>query len=1069
MAEPAEPDMADAPARRLRRLLLRRVALVLGLALLGALAALWLAREELADDLIERTLKDNGIRASYRIEEIGPRRQVLRDVVVGDPARPDLTIAEVELRLRPRLGLSAITELRLTGARLYGRQQDSGRISFGALDPFLYEESVEPPELPDFALRLDDARALIVTDAGRIGMALAGAGHLRGGFAGRLAAVAPALALGGCTAGRTVLNGRVEIANLEPRFTGPLTTTGLACAEGEMALERGTAQLALVVDRNLADAEADVTLDLAGLRRGSASLAALDGTGTVSWRASALTARYDLAGRALALPGAAARVAQLSGRLRAEDGFARLEAEGDLAARGLDLGGALDGQLAGVERAAGGTLAAPLLAKLRAGLARELPGSALAASFTLRAADGDLAIVLPQARLSGASGASLLALSRAQLRSTAGGLPLFAGNFATGGEGLPQISGRMEQGGANALELRLRMARYSAGAAMAEVPELLLRQGQGGALTFAGQARLAGPLPAGFARGLSLPLDGTYGADGTLALWRGCRTLRFDALALANLSLGREQLTLCPPPGRAILSHGARGLQLAAGVESLALEGALGDTPLKLASGPLGFAWPGRLAAREVVAVIGPPDNAQTLRLARLDAALADGGVAGSLEGGAVRLAAVPLDLDEVAGQWRYADGRLDLADAGLLLSDRAAPDRFEPLLARGASLAFADGRITAEAVLRQPKSGTALARIAIAHRLDNASGEARFSVDGVRFARSGLQPADLSALAYGVVSLVEGTVAGDGRIAWNASGVVSSQGRFSSAALDLAAAFGPVKGASGTVEFTDLIGLTTAPGQRIRIAAINPGIEVNDGEVAFSLVDGQVLQLEGGRWPLMGGTLVLQPLAMNIGVAESRRWVMQIDGLDAARFVQHMELNNIAASGIFDGTIPIVFDAEGNGQLDGGVLIARAPGGHVSYVGQLAYEDLSWVGNLAFTALRDLRFREAEIQMNGPLTGELVTRVRFEGIRQGDTAEQNLITRRLARLPIRLLVNVRAPFYRLIESMRSLYDPAALRDPRSLGLITDDGTRLRPVIRGEEAANPPQPDIQPPESEAVP
>ena len=126
------------------------------------------------------------------------------------------------------------------------------------------------------------------------------------------------------------------------------------------------------------------------------------------------------------------------------------------------------------------------------------------------------------------------------------------------------------------------------------------------------------------------------------------------------------------------------------------------------------------------------------------------------------------------------------------------------------------------------------------------------------------------------------------------------------------------------------------------------------------------------------------------------------------------------------------------------------------------------------------MRFNEAEVVMNGPLTGELVTQVRFEGIRQGETARQNLITRRLSRLPIRLLVNVRAPFYRLIESMKSLYDPASLRDPRSLGLMRDDGTRLRnavdqSTVEAEDAARAaaaaeqsPETDIQPPESEAV-
>ena len=122
------------------------------------------------------------------------------------------------------------------------------------------------------------------------------------------------------------------------------------------------------------------------------------------------------------------------------------------------------------------------------------------------------------------------------------------------------------------------------------------------------------------------------------------------------------------------------------------------------------------------------------------------------------------------------------------------------------------------------------------------------------------------------------------------------------------------------------------------------------------------------------------------------------------------------------------------------------------------------------------------EVVMNGPLTGELVTRVRFDGIRQGETAKTNIITRQIAKLPIRLLVNVRAPFYQLLGSVRSLYDPAAVRDPRGLGLIGANGAVLRDAIAQQEvdaqdaaaaeaaaSASDNEPDIQPSESEPMP
>ena len=338
--------------------------------------------------------------------------------------------------------------------------------------------------------------------------------------------------------------------------------------------------------------------------------------------------------------------------------------------------------------------------------------------------------------------------------------------------------------------------------------------------------------------------------------------------------------------------------------------------------------------------------------------------------------------------------------------------------------------------------------------------------VDALTF-REGFQPSDLTYSLYGPVSNVAGTVSGRGQVAWNADGVTASTGTFTSDGLDLAAAFGPVRGASGTVEFTDLIGLTTAPNQRIRVASINPGIEVLDGELGISLTGGTRLRLEDARWPFLGGTIEMRPVALNIGAEEVRRYVIEIRGLEAQRFIEHMALSNLAATGTFDGTIPVVFDAEGFGRLEGGVLLSRPPGGSVSYIGDLTYEDLSPIANYAFAALRDMDYAMMRVQMDGALTGELVTSVQFDGVRQGDDAERNFITRRLARLPIRFVVNVRAPFYSMMSSLRSLYDPSAVRDPRGLGLLDDDGTRFVPAVRPDAPSD--EPDIQPPESEAMP
>jgi hypothetical protein len=79
------------------------LAVALGLIAL-AIAVAWATRERIAGTVITGQLKALGVPATYKIESIGPSRQVLRDVVIGDPAHPDLTIERVETVLAPRFG-----------------------------------------------------------------------------------------------------------------------------------------------------------------------------------------------------------------------------------------------------------------------------------------------------------------------------------------------------------------------------------------------------------------------------------------------------------------------------------------------------------------------------------------------------------------------------------------------------------------------------------------------------------------------------------------------------------------------------------------------------------------------------------------------------------------------------------------------------------------------------------------------------------------------------------------------------------------------------------------------------
>ncbi len=1048
-----------------------RVSAGVGVFLVVGLGAIWTQREKIAADIVFEQLEAAGLDATYDIESVAPDRQILANVVVGDPRRPDLTIERVVVHLRYRLGTPAIGRVEVIRPRLYGSYR-GGALSFGSLDPLIFSESDEPPGLPDLDLRLVDGRALLETDFGPVGVKAEGEGELDDGFAGIIAATAPSLSGAGCTAGGATLFGRVTTSAGAPRFAGPVRVGRLACPAAGVML----ADAALQVDANGSprldgfDGRARITTGALTAPGGGAN--SLSGTLRAATSSGGVNATYSLAGRGVIVPQARFAVVTAEGALRARDSFARIELDTRVRGNGLRAGDAIDRALANGIFATDQTLLAPLLRQARQALAREERGSSMIADLSLRRTVSGIGLVVPSASVRGGSGATLLSLSRFQMSSAGGRRPRLEGNLVTGGAGMPQIAGRMERQPGGTMVLRLRMQEYVAGGASLAVPNLDVAQARDGSLGFSGEVIASGPLPGGSTRGLRLPLSGRWASDGALSLWRRCTEARFDRLAIATLEIDSRRLTLCPPPGSAIVRSDGAGVQIAAGAPSLNIAGRLAGTPVRIASGPIGFAFPGVLRARNLDVSLGPLATASRFLIRDLGAQLGGSDIAGTFADADVSLAAVPLDLTEASGRWRYAGNALTLTDGAFRLRDRAKPDRFEPLAARGATLALEGNVIRALATLRHPASDRAVTDVAIVHALSSGVGHADLAVNGLRFDEA-LQPDDLTVRALGVIANARGLVNGTGRVDWDARGVTST-GSFSTVGLDFAAAFGPVRGARGTIRFDDLISLTTAPGQRLRVASINPGIEVLDGEVEFGLRGGTLVSVAGGRWPFMGGSLILEPVDLNFGVQEARRYVFRIEGLEAAQFVQQMELGNISATGVFDGVVPIIFDTAGNGRIEGGALDSRAPGGNVSYVGELTYEDLTPIANFAFDALRSLNYRTMTVRMDGALTGEIVTRVRFDGVSQGEGATSNFLTRRLASLPLRFNVNVRAPFYQLITSIRAMYDPAFVRDPRELGLVDDNGLPIRrqvspppPAVRPEDVI-PNEPAIQTPESETM-
>ncbi|HEU4819889.1 MAG TPA: exoprotein, partial [Qipengyuania sp.] len=286
------------PATRAGRWRRKRVLLpgLVVLALVAGLAVAWFSRERIAGNVIESQLEAYGIPATYTIERIGGRRQVLRDVVVGNPAQPDLTVERAEIRIAYRLGLPRIGRITLVRPRLYGRLI-GGRVSFGTLDRAIYRDTGEPPGLPEIDLAIQDGRALIRTPYGPVGAKIDGRGLVSDGFAGTLAVAAPSLSAAECRASNVSLFGRITSLAGQPRFVGPVRLAELDCPGRQLALGRTDAQVDLTSDTALASYSGRADIDAVALRYADYRSVGAELGLRGNWKDGLLDVRHTVAAR----------------------------------------------------------------------------------------------------------------------------------------------------------------------------------------------------------------------------------------------------------------------------------------------------------------------------------------------------------------------------------------------------------------------------------------------------------------------------------------------------------------------------------------------------------------------------------------------------------------------------------------------------------------------------------------------------------------------------------------------------------------------------------------------------
>lgn len=1027
--------MAEAAGKVRKRRPRGLLALNLAGLLLIAFLLFWIQRRPIAEDYIDRALAAKGVRASYELKRVGFGTQRLENLVLGDPAHPDLTARWVEVRLRWGLSRPQVALIRARGVRLRGRLE-GGKLKLGELDRLMPPPSGLPFRLPDQAIDLADASLRLETPGGRVGIALEGRGNLADGFRGRLAVSSPVLALGSCRLTSLSARWSVRIDELRPSLDGPARAGRLGCGDG-FALD--ALQIATKVRLTPALDGWDGASDLraASLRFGDNRLASLAGRLEHDGNADGTRGAVELSAPGASVGPLRAGEAALHGRYALDLREGRLALLADAESERLAIApGALSGPV-GALRSAGGTPLEPIGEAVAAALVRNARDFSASGSLRLAYGPGVGAVRFERLDAASASGARLSVRGGNGLTHYWNrGLTRLDGTLTLAGGGLPNLRLSLEQSRPGAPIRGIgRMAPYAAGNARLALAELRFSAAPGGMTSIETVARIDGPLPDGGVSGLVLPIAGRLFANGGLAFGERCAMLRFDALRTGSLRLGATRLPLCPQGRFMLWRSGSGPLQGGAEIRSPRLAGSLGQSPLSIAADRLALrlGQPGFTGANVAIR-LGQAEAINRLDIASLDGRFAHGGVGGAFAGAKAKLANVPLAIDEGSGRWTVKGAALALAGS-LRVSDELEPSRFYPLVSNDFQLTLRDNRIEASGALTDPETGTQIADVRIAHALANGAGQARLDVPGIVFGPD-YQPEQLTRLTTGVIALVNGTLKGEGLIEWDGQGS-RSRGAFSTEKMDLAASFGPVEDLTTRIEFSDLLGLATAPGQLAEIGLIRTGIDVFDGRIRYQLLPGLQVRVESGRWPFAGGELLLEETMLDFSKPSSKRLTFRVVGLDAARFVQQMEFSNISASGTFDGVIPMIFDETG-GRIEGGRLTAHAEGGTLSYIGELTDKQLGVYGKLAFDALKALRYNKLEISLDGSLTGEFIAGIELDGVARDPALTRlpgggvsGIVVRRalgqLARIPFEFNISVRGPFRTLLATTRSLENPTDL------------------------------------------
>ena len=299
-------------------------------------------------------------------------------------------------------------------------------------------------------------------------------------------------------------------------------------------------------------------------------------------------------------------------------------------------------------------------------------------------------------------------------------------------------------------------------------------------------------------------------------------------------------------------------------------------------------------------------------------------------------------------------------------------------------------------------------------HNVTTARGQSRFAFDQIEFVSDGVQPDVLAPVLKGVIGETVGSATGEANFTWAPDPVgLSSAAQFE---LDDITFGGPTRvvtrtiGVNGQLGFSSLWPVATDGVQTINVSGVDFGaLQLEEGEIIFEMPGDETLQIERAEFPWFGGLLGVYNASASLSGGEAVA-PLRAENVDLALMLDYVDVDGLSGEGLLSGVLPLVVE-DGKASIENGMLQSQGPGA-LRYQGEAA-DQASAAGQdaqIAFDILRDLRYSDLGVQINGPLDGRLQFQLKFEG-----TGEVALIEQKV-RVPVLYRINLDAALLELLN-----------------------------------------------------